>query len=227
MIKSFSGQVVFCFAILRAISAYVGGNWLSQYILVSNINKHLALDSILADCQHGHELGNNEKLAADCQTDWKIFRENSIFDLGVKDTQNVAQYPLHHVTFSATKFEVATSNHLGGDTFTRKYIIWPWGQGHTKCLPVSSTSCDLFTYKVWSCYLLRFRRRYIYKKRDGWLWHEIKIPFFSKEKGGYNEKRVTNGLDPDQDQTLVINQQGTEVATSKEKDNLLPHRDTF
>ena len=31
MIKSFSGQVVFCFAILRAISAFVGENWLSQY----------------------------------------------------------------------------------------------------------------------------------------------------------------------------------------------------
>ena len=39
-------------------------------------------------------------------------QENSIFDLdlGVKVTQNVAQYPLHHVTYSATKFEVATSN---------------------------------------------------------------------------------------------------------------------
>ena len=44
-------------------------------------------------------------------------------DLAVKVTQNVAQYPLHHVTYSATKFEVATSNHLGGDTFTRKYNI--------------------------------------------------------------------------------------------------------
>ena len=33
MIKSFSGQVVFCFAILRAISAYVGENWLSQYMV--------------------------------------------------------------------------------------------------------------------------------------------------------------------------------------------------
>ena len=33
MIKSFSGQVVFCFAILRAISAYVGENRLSQYIV--------------------------------------------------------------------------------------------------------------------------------------------------------------------------------------------------
>ena len=40
-------------------------------------------------------------------------------DLGVKVTQNVAQYPLHHVSYSATMFEVATSNRLGGDTFTR------------------------------------------------------------------------------------------------------------
>ena len=38
-------------------------------------------------------------------------QENSIFDLdlGVKVTQNVAQYPLHHVTYSATKFESAMS----------------------------------------------------------------------------------------------------------------------
>ena len=31
MIKSFFGQVVFCFAMHRAISAYVGENRLSQY----------------------------------------------------------------------------------------------------------------------------------------------------------------------------------------------------
>ena len=40
-------------------------------------------------------------------------------DLGVKVTRNVAQYPLQNVTYSTTKFEVATSNGLGGDTFTR------------------------------------------------------------------------------------------------------------
>ena len=34
MIKSFSGQVVFYFAILIAISAYVGENRLSQYTYV-------------------------------------------------------------------------------------------------------------------------------------------------------------------------------------------------
>ena len=40
-------------------------------------------------------------------------------DLGVKVTQNVAQYPLHHVTYLGSKFKVAMSNDLGGDAFTR------------------------------------------------------------------------------------------------------------
>ena len=44
-------------------------------------------------------------------------QENKLF--GVKFTQNTAKYPLHHVSYAATKFEVATSNGLGGDTFTR------------------------------------------------------------------------------------------------------------
>ena len=52
-------------------------------------------------------------------------QENSIFDLdlGVKVTQNVAQYPLHHVTYSATKFEVATSNCLGGEQLQENSIF--------------------------------------------------------------------------------------------------------
>ena len=41
-------------------------------------------------------------------------------DLGVKVIRNVAQYPLHHMTYSATKFEFATSKGLGGDAFTKK-----------------------------------------------------------------------------------------------------------
>ena len=41
------------------------------------------------------------------------------FDLEVKVTQNVTQYPLHHVIYPPTKFEVATSNGLGEDTITR------------------------------------------------------------------------------------------------------------
>ena len=41
---------------------------------------------------------------------------------------------------------------------------WPWSQGHTKCCPVPSTSCDLCTCKLWNCYVQWFRRRFIYKK---------------------------------------------------------------
>ena len=56
-------------------------------------------------------------------------QENSIFtfylDVGVKATRNVAQYRLHHVTYSTTKIEGTTSNRLGGDAFTIKYIIGP------------------------------------------------------------------------------------------------------
>ena len=37
--------------------------------------------------------------------------------------ENIPQHPLHHVTYAPAKFEVATSNSLGGGTFTRKYII--------------------------------------------------------------------------------------------------------
>ena len=70
------------------------------------------------------------------------------------------------MTFAPAKFEVATSNSLGEDAFTRKYIIWPWPsrQGQTKCCPVPSTSCDLCTYRVWSYYVKSFRRKCIYKK---------------------------------------------------------------
>ena len=37
--------------------------------------------------------------------------------------QYVAQYPLHHVTYLATKFEVATVYRLGGDTFTKNTLF--------------------------------------------------------------------------------------------------------
>ena len=41
-------------------------------------------------------------------------QEITFLDLGVKVTGNVAQYPLHHVTYAATKFE-ARSKGLGAD----------------------------------------------------------------------------------------------------------------
>ena len=43
-------------------------------------------------------------------------QDNTFFDLGV------AQYPKYHVTYAATKFEVAMSNGLGRDTFTRNVM---------------------------------------------------------------------------------------------------------
>ena len=65
------------------------------------------------------------------------------------------------MTYSATKFEVATSNGLGGDTFTRNV---------TDAHPHGRTTDR--------------------------LWYEINIPFFSKEKSGYNYKIYTEGRNP-------------------------------
>ena len=52
-------------------------------------------------------------------------QENTLsgLDLGVKVTGNVAQCPLHHLTYAPTKFKVTTSKDLGGDAFTRIKII--------------------------------------------------------------------------------------------------------
>ena len=45
------------------------------------------------------------------------------FDLGFRVIRDVAQYPLHIVTYASAKFEVAMPNGLG-DAFIRKYSIW-------------------------------------------------------------------------------------------------------
>ena len=52
-------------------------------------------------------------------------QENTLYDLdlGVKITQNVAQYHPHHVAYAPENIEVAMSNGSGEDAFTRKYII--------------------------------------------------------------------------------------------------------
>ena len=38
-------------------------------------------------------------------------------------TRNVAQYPLHYMTYAHAKFDVTMSNSLGGNALARKYII--------------------------------------------------------------------------------------------------------
>ena len=47
-------------------------------------------------------------------------QENTLYDL---DLMNVTQHPLYYVTYAPVKFEATTSDSLGGDAFTRKYII--------------------------------------------------------------------------------------------------------
>ena len=48
-------------------------------------------------------------------------QENTLYDLDiVKVTQNVVQCPPNQMTYAPAKFEVATSNSLGEDGFTRK-----------------------------------------------------------------------------------------------------------
>ena len=46
--------------------------------------------------------------------------ENTLLD---RDLSVKAQFPLHQVTDTDTKFEVATSNGYGGDAFTMHYLI--------------------------------------------------------------------------------------------------------
>ena len=76
-------------------------------------------------------------------------QESTLFDLDlqVKVTLNVAQCPLHHVTYAPTELEVTTSKALGGEAFTRN-SIFDLDLGHTKCCPVPSTSCEPSSYKV-------------------------------------------------------------------------------
>ena len=104
-------------------------------------------------------------------------------------------WPMHRQNLKLLLRKVYEEMHLQENTLFDLWP-WPWGQGHMKCHPVPSTSCDLCTYKVSSCYVQRFRRRYNYKKRDGRtdrqtdarttdrLWYEINIPYFSYEKAG-------------------------------------------
>ena len=96
----------------------------------------------------------------------KMFRKRRIYKK--IQYQYFAQYQLHHVSNPATKFEVATSNLLGGDTFTRKWMIWSltltfWSRSH-EMLP--STLYIMWPIQLQSLKLLRkgFKRRCIYKK---------------------------------------------------------------
>ena len=113
-------------------------------------------------------------------------------------------WPMHRQNLKLLLPKVYEEMHLQKKTLFDLWP-WPWGQGDMKCHPVPSSSCDLCIYKVWGCYVLRFRRRYNYKKRD-WrtdrrtdgrtdrLWYEINIPYFSNEKAGIIMKIILKML---------------------------------
>ena len=46
-------------------------------------------------------------------------QESLTLSLGQGQTQNVAKYPLHHMTYAPAKFEAAMSSGLGGNAFRR------------------------------------------------------------------------------------------------------------
>ena len=83
-------------------------------------------------------------------------QENTLFDLdlGVKVTWNVAQCPLHHVSYAPTEFEVTTSKGLGGDAFTRKFIIWPLTLGSRSHKMLPSTLYIMLPIQLQSLKLL-------------------------------------------------------------------------
>ena len=49
----------------------------------------------------------------------KVHYSSLTLMLGQGQTRNVAQYPLHHMTYAPAMFEVAMSNGLGGYIFIR------------------------------------------------------------------------------------------------------------
>ena len=113
------------------------------------------------------------------------------FDLGVKVTQNVAQYPLYHVTFSATKFKVAMSRYIYKKIH---YLTFDLGvkvtQNVAQC-PLHHVTYSATKFEVATSNGLggeTFTRNGL---TDGLLWHKINIPFFSKEKSGYNLQNKT------------------------------------
>ena len=106
-------------------------------------------------------------------------------------TQNAAQFPLPHVTYSGTKFEVAMANSLGGNMCTRNVTF------DLEVKVTQTVAQYLLHHETYLCTKFevamsnRFRRRYIYKKCTDEhtdrrtmdrLWYIINIPFFLKKK---------------------------------------------
>ena len=126
------------------------------------------------------------------------------FYLDQGQTRNIAQYPLNHMTYAPVKFEVAMSNGLGANAFTRNFWfdLDPESRSHAgsrshEALP--SKSCALCTCKVWSCYV-QWLRRCIYKK----IHHLTLNP---RSRGSWSHEMLPSALDimwPMHQQSLIL-----------------------
>ena len=108
-------------------------------------------------------------------------QENTLFDfdLWVKVTHNVANCPLHHVTYAPTEFEV---------TFIRKFNIWPRVKvtGNVAQYPLHHVTYSATKFEVATSNPVKeeihLQKNVTHGRTTDWLWYEINIPFFSKEK---------------------------------------------
>ena len=117
--------------------------------------QHLGFLSLKGGCK-----GSSESTIVKMSNCWKSYAAAQLFVTAPKIVSTRLQsmvhhriYPLFifdltlvlhkintHVTYASAKLEVAMSNSLGGDIFTRKYILLPWHKGHMKFCPVPTTS---------------------------------------------------------------------------------------
>ena len=73
-------------------------------------------------------------------------QENTLNDLDPKVTENVAQYPPHHMTYVPAKFKVATYNGLGRDTFYKKKTLFDIDLGGHKNVAQYPPHCMTYAH---------------------------------------------------------------------------------
>ena len=95
-------------------------------------------------------------------------QENKLFnlDLWVKVTQNVAQYPRHHVTYAPAKFD--TAHPKVKEMHLQENTLFDLDLRVKDTRNVAQCPLHYLCYKVWSDFVKRFRRKSIYKKIQYW-----------------------------------------------------------
>ena len=99
---------------------------------------------------------------------------------------------LPHETYLGTKFEAARSNGLGADTFTRNVTE---ARTHRRTDGLTDRRTD--------------------RRTTDRLWYEINIPFFSKEKSGYNERTSMKFVIYTKNESNLIKNQRDKVTDSQ------------